>query len=380
MSKYGCDTEYRARFALTMAHKPVDRCPIDLAGTPLTGIESRKLAGEIAVRLGFSGPPPGDYLPFDRRILERFDVDFRRCGGLAGFDTGTARRTSAVEQVDCFGIRRVFSGKYWEIAEGPLQNASADEVLGYEFPLVGQIPPKNLETWAAEAKYLYENMPYVIVAEHPVWGVLEFACWLCGYDHIMLKFALDPDFIHLLFGKILDFQKAVIREYYGKVGRYVHVTTSGDDFGTQKGPFMSPAMWREFVKPYMKERIECTRQYTDAVYWHHSCGSIFDIIPDLAEIGVGVLNPIQPAAKDMEPERLKAAYGDIMVFHGGLDTQEVLPSNVPGKIVAAVEHLMSVMKPGSCGGYIFSAAHNIQDDVSADAVIRMYEAALRQFP
>ena len=91
----------------------------------------------------------------------------------------------------------------------------------------------------------------MVVAEHPVLGVLELACWLCGYDHVMMLLALDPEIIHLLFGRILAFQKSIIREYYGRLGAYIHLTTSGDDFGTQKGLFMSPRMWREFVKPYM---------------------------------------------------------------------------------------------------------------------------------
>ena len=139
---------------------------------------------------------------------------------------------------------------------------------------------------------------------------------------------------------------------------------------------MSSAMWREFVKPYFQERIAYTAQFTDAVYLHHSCGSIFDIIPDLAEIGVGILNPIQPVAH-MAPERLKAAYGGRIVFHGGLDTQVVLPSNDPQVIDTAVGRLLDAMAPQTSGGYIFAAAHNLQADVAPLAVVRMYQTALR---
>ena len=367
---------YRERFALTMAHRPVDRCPIDLGGTPQATIDFEHATRRLAAYLGFQGPPPGDYDKFDRRIQERFDVDFRRTGDNVGFNTGRNRTISATEFVDAYGIRHRLEGSYWEIVESPLNGASRDDVAAYKFPTMDQMQPGQCENWEPLAKALYDQTPYVVAAEHPVFGVLEEACWLCGYEYLMMMLALDPEFIHLLFNKILELQKSVIREYYGRLGRYIHLTTSGDDFGTQRGPFMSPEMWREFVKPYMKERIEYTARFTDAVYMHHSCGGISEIIPDLIEIGVKILNPIQPTAAGMAPSLLKERFGGEIVFHGGLDTQEVLPSGDFEMIDEAVEHLLSIMNPTRDGGYIFAAAHNLQDDVSPAAIARMFDAAL----
>jgi uroporphyrinogen decarboxylase len=312
----------------------------------------------------------------DPRILAAFDVDFRSTGGIVDFRT-SRNRTTPDGYVSEFGIRYQYAEPYADIVESPLYSASIDDVAAYEFPTLAQIAdPDQIARWAQAARYWREESRFVVMGEHPVFGVLELACWLCGYDHLMMMLILDPEFVHLLFGKILAFQKEVIRAYYEPLGRYLHITTSGDDFGTQRGPFMSPAMWREFVKPYFRERIAYTAQFTDAVYLHHSCGSIFDIIPDLAEIGVGILNPIQPVAH-MAPERLKAAYGDRIVFHGGLDTQEVLPSADPQTIDAAVAKLLAAMAPQTSGGYIFAAAHNLQADVVPSAVSRMFRTALR---
>ena len=89
---------------------------------------------------------------------------------------------------------------------------------------------------------------------------------------------------------------------------------------------MSEAMFGEMIKPYYTERIAYTHKYTGAYYFHHTCGSVFHLIPHLIEAGVDILNPIQPHAKDMEPQKLKAAYGDKLVFHGGIDTQQLLPN------------------------------------------------------
>jgi uroporphyrinogen decarboxylase len=368
---------YRERFTATMQHQPVDRSPIDLGGCPQATIISRRLEAGLVAELGYAdaAPASGGYDWLDPRILAAFDVDFRSTGGIVSFRT-PRNRTTPNGYVNEFGVRYQYAEPYADIVESPLYGATIDDVAAYEFPTLAQMAdPGQIERWAQAARYWREESPFVVIGEHPVFGVLELACWLCGYDHLMMMLVLDPEFVHLLFGKILAFQKEGIRAYYEPLGRYLHITTSGDDFGTQRGPFMSPAMWREFVKPYFRERIAYTARFTDAVYLHHSCGSIFDIIPDLAEIGVGILNPIQPVAH-MEPERLKAAYGDRIVFHGGLDTQEVLPSGDPRTIDAAVGRLLRAMAPQASGGYIFAAAHNLQADVAPAAVARMFQTAL----
>jgi len=366
---------YRERFAATLAHQGVDRAPIDLGGTPQSTVDFPETIAALAAYLGLSGPAPDDYDKFDRRVLEAFDVDFRRVGELIAYTHPRARWVSPTEQVDAYGIRRAYVGQYWQIVGGPLERAARDDVAAYDLPTLVQADVTRLDYWAAQAQRLYDASPYVVVAEHPVFGVLELACWLAGYDTVMMQMALDPEWVHLLFGKILAFQKPIIREYYSRLGRCIHLTTSGDDFGAQTGPFISPAMWREYVKPYMRERIAYTAQFTDAPYMHHTCGAVFDIIPDLIEIGVRVLNPIQPAAAGMAPERLMAAYGGQITFHGGLDTQVVLPSNDAATIDAAVRHLLAVMQPAARGGYIFAAAHNLQNDVAPASIARMYRAA-----
>ena len=111
---------YRERFAATLAHQPVDRSPIDLGGTPQSTVEDPATIRALAAHLGLSGDAPDDYDKFDRRILERFDIDFRRCGDLVSYTTARNRRLSESEYVDAYGIRHRFSGMYWEIVDGPL--------------------------------------------------------------------------------------------------------------------------------------------------------------------------------------------------------------------------------------------------------------------
>ena len=209
---------------------------------------------------------------------------------------------------------------------------------------------------------MYETTDYVICAEHPVYGIFELGCWMCGFEDFLYRMALDEEWIHRFFERVLEYQKKVIQRYYTAVGPYIHYTSSGDDFATQNAPFVSPDMFRELIKPYFKERIAYTKRFTKAKYLHHSCGSVYRLIDDLVDCGVEILNPIQPKAADMQPRGLKAAYGEKIVFHGGIDTQELLPFASESQIEEAVHETIEILNRD--GGYIFAAAHNIQPDVN----------------
>jgi uroporphyrinogen decarboxylase len=362
----------RERFKRIMAHQEADRVPIDLDGTSLTSADAPVYAA-LRSAFGITGPQPDALASYDERLLAALDVDSRRVGSLiASGDMPIPGRPDY--QMDIWGVIRKWTGQYWDIVESPLRDASVEDLDAYPWPDPARImDDKLLAQYREQARMLYQNTGYVVVAEHPVYGVLELACWMCGFDDFLARIAGDRPFVFKLFDKLLELQKAFIAPYYQAVGPYIHLTTSGDDFGTQAGPFMSPRAFRETVKPYFTERIAFTRQYTQAYFWHHTCGSVYDLLPDLLEAGIDILNPIQPGAKRMEPERLKADFGDRLCFHGGFDTQGVLPFGTPEQIEAEVKRVMNAMKPN--GGYIFSAAHNIQNDVSAQNVLTMLHAA-----
>jgi uroporphyrinogen decarboxylase len=355
-----------------MAHEEADRVPLDLEGTSLTGID-KKVAEKLRRLLGFPKADSGPYQPFDERILQALGIDFRRVGSLIG--SGEMPHPGQRQRrVDMWGVVRAWTGQYWDIVRSPLKGATVEDLRGYPWPEPDRwFSEPQLLSYREEARRLWEETDTVVVAEHPVYGVFELGCWMCGFDDFLLRVAGDPDFVRAFFDIVLDLQKKFICPYYQAVGDYIHLTTSGDDFGMQTGPLISPRAFRSLVKPYYQERISYTRQFTRAHYWHHSCGSVHALIPDLIDCGVEILNPVQPGALRMEPERLKADYGAVLCFHGGFDTQNVLPFGTQAEIEAEVARVMNAMKPG--GGYIFSAAHNIQGDVPAENVLAMYEAA-----
>lgn len=367
----------REDFARTMRHEKPENLILDFGGNPLSSMEGDS-EDRLLEFLGYE-PKKGPNLLFgktkrlDERILTYFDIDTRSFGEIFTPKDSLFQRISDTEYIDEWGVRRRFTGLYWESVNTPLKGATLEELNAYRFPDPDSIDEAEIQAHAQRAKELYENTDYVICAEHPVYGIFELGCWMCGFEDFLTRMALDEEWVHRFFERVLEYQKKVIARYYGALGQYIHYTSSGDDFATQNAPFVSPDMFRELVKPYFQERISYTKQFTKARYLHHSCGSVFRLIDDLVDAGVEILNPIQPKATDMQPRRLKETYGDKIVFHGDIDTQELLPFASESQIEETVHETIEILNRD--GGYIFAAAHNIQPDVNPKSLTVMLEAA-----
>ena len=212
----------------------------------------------------------------------------------------------------------------------------------------------------------------MVVAEHPVLGILELMCWMCGYETAFLKMAMDTDFVMRFFDRYLSIQSEIIDAYYTAVGPYCDITTSGDDFGTQNGPLISPAMFRELVAPYFRERIERTKSVADCLYWHHSCGSVTALLDDIVECGVDILNPVQVSADGMDPSILKNRWGDKLVFWGGMDIQQLMNRGTPLEVAEELRRLVSIFGAGG-GGYVVACSHELQSDAKPENLAAMVD-------
>jgi uroporphyrinogen decarboxylase len=144
----------------------------------------------------------------------------------------------------------------------------------------------------------------------------------------------------------------------------------GSDWGSQRGLLMSPETWEELIRPGEEKEYDLVHAYGKDV-WVHSCGCIEAIIPSLVEMGLDVLNPVQPEA--MNIERLKKDYGNKLAFWGGISTQMTLPYGTPDEVREETRHIIKLMADG--GGYILSPAQSIQDDVPLENILAMLEVA-----
>ncbi|MBC7958550.1 MAG: hypothetical protein H7X94_01675, partial [Vallitaleaceae bacterium] len=222
----------------------------------------------------------------------------------------------------------------------------------------------------------YKNDYYVI-------GDLE-AClfelsWnLTGLDKFLIDLTMEVDYIFELLDRVLDYS---ITCGIKMIDLGADMIWAGDDFGTQRGMMISPDMWRTYFKPRMKKMFDAFKAHKpDIKIAYHSCGSIFPIVGELVEIGLDVLNPIQPAAKDMDLHILKELYASQLAFFGGVDVQEILPRGSEEEIAQEVKD--KILAGGKNGGYIIAPAHNIQPDTSNENVFTFFREAKKigQYP
>ena len=200
---------------------------------------------------------------------------------------------------------------------------------------------------------------------------LKPAMYLRGMEDIFVDMAMRPEIARAILDKIKTFYLGYTERILEAARGKIDIILTGDDFGSQNGPLISPKMWRAFIKPGFAEYISLIKS-CDTKVMHHTCGSVVKIIPDLIECGLDVLQSIQPDAADMSLAGLKTQFGDKLCFHGGISIQQTMPFGTPDEVRQTVKKIADVIKPD--GGYIFCTAHNIQADTSVENVLALLEA------
>jgi uroporphyrinogen decarboxylase len=196
-----------------------------------------------------------------------------------------------------------------------------------------------------------------------------------GFERFVMDIVEQPTFWHGFCERLTDWAIEYMTAFLTPIADLVDIVQFTDDLGTQQSLFMSPAQYRSFLKPYHRRWMEAVHAIApDAKIAIHTCGSVYRIIPDLIDIGIEILNPIQPRAKDMEPRRLKAEFGRDLSFLGGVDIQDLLPHGTATEVSAATSELIGTLGPG--GGFILAPSHQFQPDVPPANIVAMYETAL----
>ncbi len=264
-------------------------------------------------------------------------------------------------------------GQYYAIHSSPfnMETLTQADIDNFPWP---QPDPTMFTGLREQAKYWHENTDYVVGADGIKVGILQTASQLRGYDKLFLDFSINPDIAHRFLDRLSESINAMYRQYMQVVGDYVQVMVITDDQGTQNSLMISPKMFREFIKPRLKSLIETIKSTADVKVFMHCDGAITKIIPDLIEIGVDILNPVQTVVKGFDDtQALREQFGNQICFHGGMDVQQVLPNYTPEQIRAEVARRIRDL--GSNGGYIIAPCHNINIDIPLENVTTMFEAA-----
>ena len=194
-----------------------------------------------------------------------------------------------------------------------------------------------------------------------------------SYGEWFYGIAVDPDYVRAWYDIKIENLLANVERYAEAVGDNIDIIWLMEDFGTQKGMMISPTFFKEVIAPYYKRFFQWIRANTRWKIFFHSCGGIYPIIGTLIDCGIDILNPVQTTASGMEPDKLKAEFGDRLTFWGGgIDTQSVLPFGSPHEIEDQVKEHIQVLAPG--GGFVFATVHNIQEDIRPEQLAVMLQA------
>ncbi len=276
-------------------------------------------------------------------------------------------------------IKRL-ADSYWFSPSGPIFPfiQQAEDVAKYEslIKIMDRSPflDESIEAQAARAKKLYEETDYALVG---CFGGHVFAAsqLIRGMPNYMCDLMTDPHLVETLANCIAEAHMEEFAQYIEHMGPYLDMVTVADDLGMQNGPQIDPAVWRKLVKPAMAKLYGFMKSKMNAKLFLHSCGSVYDFIPDLIEMGVDVLNPVQVSAANMDSKKLKNEFGnDIVFWGGGCDTQHVLPSGSVEDVREEVKRRVGDFAPG--GGFVFAQVHNIQPGVPPENIVAMFDTAL----
>ena len=364
----------RERIVRAMNFQETDRVPVDFGGTVVTCIDG-SAHRNLCEYFGIKAPETpiidwtmGTVEPCDELKI-KFESDVRR----VGMNVIPPKIVNDRFR-DGFGmlLQQARPHAYFDVIEHPLEDAEIEDIANMQMP-----DPDDPALYAGlddRARDLYENSPYAVVLDFGVPGFYETSQKLLGYEGLACALIDEPEVVEALYDRLLELQKRYWKNYLEKAGKYVQVVCYADDLGMQDRPQMSPALYREMIKPYHKQIFTFIHEHTDAKLLLHSCGAVEPLIDDLIDAGVNVLNPLQTRAKGMVPEELAVKYRGRVAFWGGVDEQQILPYGTPEEVRAETRRMKRAFQQTS--GYVLAPSHNIQSDVPPVNLAAMYSEAL----
>jgi uroporphyrinogen decarboxylase len=257
------------------------------------------------------------------------------------------------------------TGVYWEQVGYPLADAETiADIDAYPWP------NPDAYDYAALRDLCAQHAGRAIMV-----GYTAIFYWhnkLRGLELSMLDLALRPAFARHLIRRIADFFLEYHTRCFDVAGDLIHTTQVTDDFGSQKGLLISKSMLTEYYRPWMERAIALAKRFGLRVF-HHDDGAIYSVIPDLIEMGIDVLNPIQWRCEGMDREAIGRHFAGQVCFHGGVDNQETLPFGTVADVQQEVAYNLSTL--GRTGtGYIVAPCHNIQANTPIENILAMYQA------
>lgn len=376
--------ESRKRVRRALNHQEADRVPIDFGGTLCSSIH-RDAYVALKEHLGMDVEAltivdPFQQVPYvSENLMERLNSDLRllqlpavEMQPIEVFEDGPN-----LAFIDRWGAKVHMpkeGGLYYDWVEFPIQEASDEALDAYAWPDLD--PPDYLARLRQQAEHMVQNSGYALTGSAIIGGgIFEQAATMMGFESFLVALLRAPAFADRLMDQITDIYVASCNDYLDQVGEFLDVFVYWDDICSQNGWLISPDLYRRLVKPKQRRLIEGIKARTAAKVFYHGCGAVTEQIPDLIEIGVDIVNPVQVSASGMDTRHLKEAFGrDVVFWGGGVDTQHVLPFGTPRQVADEVKRRIDDLAPG--GGFVFAAVHNIQAKVPPENIVAAFDTAL----
>jgi len=345
----------KERVLTVFARQEPDRVPINYFANP--GIDRR-----LKEHFGLDA---GDSLG----LRDALGVDFR--GGGAPYVGPRLHQDVGDRQVDNWGIHRRYvqhsTGGYWDYCDFPLRDADVETVARWPMPS----PDHYDYSSVAETCRRYEAYA-VSVGDPGLACVINTAGFFRGMEQVFIDLVTDDEAGLLLIDRFLAIQLEVAQRTLGAAKGGIDFMWIGEDLGTQHGPIISMATFRKHIRPRHQPFIDLANAYGLPVMIH-TCGSSSWAYEEYVEMGVNVVDTLQPEARDMSPAYLKKTFGGRLALHGCISTAGPVAYGGVEEVRQYFRDTQEIMMPG--GGYCFAPTHDLQDNSPTENVVAAYEVA-----
>jgi uroporphyrinogen decarboxylase len=368
----------RERVLNALSHRAVDHVPVDFCGHNDTTIH-RVAHKRLRTYLGLPPTKPTiandveNVVYAEEDILVKFGVDTRAVYLPIPDQEGESQPDGSLLLTwpDGSVWRKPLGGLYYDLSQPALRGElTSQAIAAMPWP---RIPLDTLEALGNRAEQLQSTTDYaVVMAGFLIMPVTGTQIWR-GFDQWCIDTLENTRLWQEMTEAYLERAFSQADAILKAVGGFIDVAYFlGDDIATQNGPFISPIFYRKYIKPYHRQIVEFIRSRTDAKIVFHMCGAAREFIPDLIDVGIDAINPVQTTAKGMEPFWLKRDFGRDIAFWGGIDTQRTLPFGTTEDVKAEVRRIIDTLGPS---GLVLASSHNMQADVPPENIAALFEAA-----
>ncbi len=409
----------RERIKIALEHKETDRVPLDLGGSPLTGMHVSSVY-LLRKALGLKEEPIKVVEPYQMLgeikpdMINRLGLDVIPLYGLInmfGYKNENWKEWELSDGTPLLVPEKFFTdkdsdGNLYSYPKGDSSVAPCAKMPsgGYYFDAItrqekidinnlklednieefGLISDEELDYYKKQADFLHNNtdkailLPFGVASfgdialvpglqlKHPK-GIRDVELWY-------MASLMRPDFLKQIYEHQCNIALENLNRLYSSITNKISVIfLSGTDFGSQNGPFIDPKQYTSLYKPFHKKINDWVHKYTKWKTFIHSCGSVKAFYQDFHESGFDIFNPVQCSAADMDPQILKKEFGNKATFWGaGIDTQKTLPFGSPAEIDNQVKERMKIFRKD--GGFVFNSIHNIQAKIPVENLTALFEA------